>query len=144
MQNYHCSVLQINETGLLIQGPSGFGKTSLMLGLLDFYASKSKAVHLVCDDQALLRVEGDSIIAEAPTAIEGKVELYGYGIVVYPFKKRSKIDLVVNIVDQSNLERMPEPMSTIIMGVEISSFNVPKQHEAQSIRIINAKLTEMQ
>ena len=141
--NCHCCVVEIAGTGVLITGKSGSGKTSLALGLLEASSRSGESAFLVCDDQALLQAEDGALVAHTPKAIAGKIELYGYGIVQMDYKQSARINLVVNLVEQRNLERMPEKNHVFLQGIKLASIDVPKCHEQQSVRIVRAKLNEL-
>ena len=48
--NHHCNVLLISDCGILIEGESGSGKTSLTLGLLEKACALGIPAKLVSDD----------------------------------------------------------------------------------------------
>jgi serine kinase of HPr protein (carbohydrate metabolism regulator) len=141
--NYHCCVVEIAGTGVLISGKSGSGKSSLALGLLEAFSRSGESAFLVCDDQALLQVEDGKLVAHAPKAIAGKIELRGYGIVQMDHKQSARIGLVVKLVDRKDLVRMPEESQVILQDVKLASIDVPICHEQQSVRIVRAKLNEL-
>lgn len=136
--NYHCCVLRFGKLGLLIDGASGAGKTSLMLGLLERAEIEGIEAQFVCDDQALLSLEANRLIATSPTTIAGKVEIAGYGIIKVPHVSYTKIDMVVRIVPDSQMERMPKQKTTRLLERELRMIEVPERHEAQSVRIVLA------
>ena len=51
----HACALVIGETGVLIRGASGAGKSSLVLALLEAAAAKGLFARLVADDRVALR-----------------------------------------------------------------------------------------
>ncbi|MFK7901346.1 MAG: HPr kinase/phosphorylase [Nitratireductor sp.] len=143
-QNFHCTIIDIaGFGGLLIIGVSGSGKTSLALGLLEHFNRHDKnTAAFVCDDQALLSANNAKLIAHAPNAIEGKVEIFGFGISEIDHKPASEIKLIVELVEDALIERMPEDKIYTLMGLDIAHIQVPIRHEAQSIRIIKAWLNK--
>lgn len=69
------SAVAIDGRGILIEGPPGFGKSSLALALID------RGAELIGDDGVqLLRKNGDAIIAKPPPNIAGKLEIRHIGI----------------------------------------------------------------
>lgn len=108
----HGTCVAIGGLGVLILGPPGSGKSDLALRLIDqpgFGTSgKLQSAQLVADDQVLLRREGERIIATAPAAIAGKLEIRGLGIVELPVAANVPLCLVVRLVAAADIERMPE------------------------------------
>ena len=74
-ETVHASTVAMDGRAVLINGPSGSGKSDLALRLLD------RGFTLVSDDQTIVRREGDRLIASAPPTIKGKLEIRGIGIV---------------------------------------------------------------
>ena len=138
--NRHCCVVDTGKTGILIEGPSGSGKTSLALGLVEALQRDNNNAALVADDQALLYVEDGRLMAAAPSQIAGKAELRGYGIIEVSHHGPVAIGLVARLVDDGKIERVPASRHTIICGIDLAMVELPKRHEAQSIRILRAWL----
>jgi len=138
--NCHCCVVEIAGIGIMIRGSSGSGKTSLALGLVDSLSASGHEAILVTDDQALLEAHGTALIAHAPGSIAGKAELHGFGIIDVKHKDSTSIGLVVNLVDQTDIERMPEEKHVSLNGIRLKSVDVPIRHEQQSLRIVRALL----
>ncbi len=63
--------------GALILGPSGSGKSSLALSLIESCAWRRTA--LIADDAVLLEARGASLVARAPQRISGLIEVRGFG-----------------------------------------------------------------
>jgi serine kinase of HPr protein (carbohydrate metabolism regulator) len=142
-QNYHACLIRLEGKGVLITGPSGSGKTSLMMGLLETFDHAGKEALFVCDDRVSLTFQNGTLVGTAPKAIEGKAEIYGYGILDLANISDSKIDLMVQLCDEEDIERMPEPEYIQLLKVELPIIKVPRRHENQSVRIILAKLTSL-
>lgn len=140
--NHHCSVVQIDGAGVMIEGASGSGKTSLALGLIDTARARGLAASLVSDDQALLSVAGERLVASAPAAIAGLAELRGYGIARVEHVDCCEIDVVGRLDADEGLPRMAEPGRTTIKGVELPLLHLPGRHEQQAARIVLAWLAD--
>ena len=69
----HATCVAIGDRAVLLCGPSGSGKSDLALRLIDGGAQ------LVADDQVVLRAEGGRIVARAPEALAGRMEVRGIG-----------------------------------------------------------------
>lgn len=135
-------MVSIDGNGILIEGPSGSGKSSLALGLLERAEMKSISASLICDDQALLEVQAGQLIAKAPSAIAGKIEVRGFGVIDVPYNKSSEVTLIARLVPDLQLERMPEPKTNKMLGVPLPQIEVPTNHEEQAKRIIFAWLNQ--
>ncbi len=96
MTVFHASCVSFEGDGVLLLGPPGAGKSSLVLRLLD------RGFALVADDQ----VEVEDGIAKAPEALAGLLEVRGLGIVRLPFVERAALRLVVRL---ERGERLPQP-----------------------------------
>ena len=91
---------------VLLRGPSGAGKSDLALRLIDTGA------RLIADDQTHLERKGRALIASAPAAIAGRMEVRGIGIVRLTRTQliaRAPVALLVDLVPPDHVERMPEP-----------------------------------
>jgi serine kinase of HPr protein (carbohydrate metabolism regulator) len=138
--NRHCNVVEIAGKGILIEGPAGSGKTSLALGLVDAARQRGIDAHFVADDQALLTIEDGRVIASTPPPIAGLAEIRGHGIVRLAHRPQTSIELVIAMVNDDGIERMPAKATTEVLGTELPAIAVPVRHEAQAIRIILASL----
>lgn len=106
----HGTAVSIGGRGVLIIGPSGSGKSDLALRLID------RGGVLVADDQVEFTEQNGRLRAWAPATIRGKIEVRGLGII----DMGSESALIALIVDLSrDPERMPEPASQVLEGIEI-------------------------
>lgn len=121
----HATSIKLGNTGCLIRGPSGSGKSLLALELLD-RADENTA--LIADDQTILTVENNKLIATCPPALKGKIELYGHGIIDWPTIERYQIDLVIDLVD--TVERMPPKTAFTCAIKDISLRRIPVPNRA--------------
>lgn len=139
-QNMHGCLVQLDGKGIFITGPSGSGKTSLCLGLLETFHGRDRPASLVSDDQILIHAENGNLIGEVPASIAGKTEIFGFGIVKIDHISGSKIDLLVHLVPDEQVERMPEERFEEMLGVNIPCISAPERHENQAKRIVLAKM----
>ena len=96
--------VEISGLGVLLRGPSGSGKSSLALRLIDGGA------RLVADDRTEVLKDGGRLVASAPAAIAGRLEVRGIGIVEVPAVARVPLGLVVDLKEAGEeIERLPEP-----------------------------------
>jgi HPr kinase/phosphorylase len=70
----HGSCAAWKDEGALLLGPSGSGKSDLLLRLLGL------GWRLVADDQLQLSVSADALWAEAPPSLAGMIEVRGLGL----------------------------------------------------------------
>jgi serine kinase of HPr protein (carbohydrate metabolism regulator) len=99
----HASCVAIDGAGILIRGPSGSGKSSLALRLID------EGGVLVADDQTVVEAADDGIVASAPASIAGRLEVRGLGIVRVEHLPRAKLALIVDLAAADAIARLPEP-----------------------------------
>ena len=113
MQRVHATTVEIEGRGVMIRGPSGGGKSDLALRLID------RGAVLVADDQTELTREGDVLVARPPATIAGLVEARGLGLVRLPYRERSPVALVVDLVPAAEVERLPPPETVALLGVAL-------------------------
>jgi HPr kinase/phosphorylase len=109
----HATVVTIDGEAVLLRGPSGSGKSDLALRLID------RGAQLVADDQTLLRREGDRVLASAPPAIAGLIEIRGVGLIRVPAAAVAPLMLIADLMASSDIERMPEWRSETVLGVAV-------------------------
>ena len=123
MSNVHATCVAFGKQGVLIRGASGAGKSTLALQLIDaqgFGLGKTELrAQLVSDDQTLLRISKGQLIASAPVALAGLIELRGLGIVAVAYKKSVTIKLLVDLCAPDQIERWPaqKDLTDVIEGI---------------------------
>ena len=125
-ENIHATGLVYDGVGILIRGKSGAGKSLLALALLEFANLSNIEAILIGDDRLDLSLDAQFLRMSGSKSIQGKIELFGYGVLLREFLARANVDLVVDIV--SNVERMPElaQLSTEIFGRKLPRCPVAK------------------
>jgi len=101
---------------VLLRGPSGAGKSDLALRLIE------AGGRLVADDQTHLAKQGRRLIATAPAALAGLIEVRGVGIVKMARRQliaRAPLCLLVDLVPPADVERMPEAQHEAVQEVEL-------------------------
>ena len=106
----HASAVTLGETGILIRGASGSGKSSLALALLKSDPARAR---LIADDRVALAVHDGRVVATAPSQIAGLLEIRGQGVRAFPWLSPAVIRFVVDILD-TDAERMPSEEDEMI------------------------------
>ena len=108
----HGTCVAYGQSGLLIIGTSGSGKSALALALMGMDAI------LVADDRVIAtKVEG-VLTAHCPPAIKGMIEARGVGLLAANTQTTTLITHVVDL-DQIEPDRLPPHRSLTILGVEV-------------------------
>jgi serine kinase of HPr protein (carbohydrate metabolism regulator) len=110
----HASAALVAGKGVLIRGVSGAGKSSLLLALMT-----AAGAMLVSDDRVELEAEDGGLVARAPDAIAGLMEVRGVGIVRKPHAPSAMIDLVVDLLPLAECPRMPDPPTVTLCGAAV-------------------------
>ena len=110
-ETLHATSVAIDGQVVLIEGPSGSGKSDLALRLID------RGAILVSDDISLVaRVDG-VLQVRAPDIIRARMEVRGIGIVELPQTAVAPLALVVRLAEI--VPRMPERRQRRIAGVDV-------------------------
>jgi HPr kinase/phosphorylase len=109
----HATAVAIEGEAILLRGPSGSGKSDLALRLIDGGAQ------LVSDDQTVLRRAGDQVMASAPPAIAGLLEVRGVGLVKIEAAGGVPLVLIADLILSDKVERMPEPRFEVLLGLSL-------------------------
>lgn len=110
--NLHANCVAIKDTGILIVGPSGGGKSSLSLQLMALGAV------LVSDDRTDLTRDGDQIIASPPPATAGLIEARGIGLLNADHRDTASVQLVIDL-EQTEMDRLPVMHYARILDVDL-------------------------
>ncbi len=116
-ENLHASTVALDGRAVLICGPSGSGKSDLALRMLD------RGFTLVSDDRTMVRKEGAQLIASAPPAIRGKLEIRGMGI--FDMETVSDVPVALIVELTSDIQRLPDDSRTrLILGTGVPLISV--------------------
>lgn len=119
--------------GVLIEGPSGSGKSDLALRAL------AHGARLVADDRVLAWTAGDRLFGRAPETLAGLLEMRGLGIVPTPALPWAGIALVVACEpDPKAVERLPDPETTERLGVTLPLWRLWPFEPAAPLKLITA------
>lgn len=109
----HASCVELAGIGILLRGPSGCGKSDLALRLIDGGA------RLVADDRVDLSLEDGRLLASAPAALAGRIEVRGIGILSAPAVASAPVLLACDLVRGDEVERLPDVASCAYLGVSV-------------------------
>jgi serine kinase of HPr protein (carbohydrate metabolism regulator) len=116
-ETLHTSTVALDGRAVLISGPSGSGKSDLALRLLD------RGFVLVSDDQTIVRKDGARLLAIAPPAIAGKLEVRGIGIVDVERTDNVQVALIVELT--SDIQRLPDDSrERVILGIRVPLISI--------------------
>ncbi len=100
-------------SAVLLRGPSGVGKSDLAFRLIEGGGT------LICDDQVLLERHQDMVMAKTEEVIRGLLEVRGLGLIRYPTAPATCLRLVVDLAARADIPRLPDWISTAILGVNV-------------------------
>ena len=123
----HATALAINGRAVMLRGSSGAGKSDLALRLLTMpqdalrtFGVASCDVRLIADDRVCVEQVDGRIIVRTPTALHGKLEVRGFGIVDgIAICEMAPLALVVDLVAAGHVERLPEVERVTILDVAV-------------------------
>ena len=112
--------MALGGRGVLLLGPPGAGKSDLALRLImEPWPAPARAV-LVADDRVALSVRDGALLAHAPEAIAGRIEVRGIGIHRVPYRPWVRLALAVDLVAREAVPRLPEaPSERSWLGVSL-------------------------
>ncbi|MEM8688582.1 MAG: HPr kinase/phosphatase C-terminal domain-containing protein [Pseudomonadota bacterium] len=112
-KHLHGTCLAVGTRGVLLIGPPGSGKSDLALRLLDQPGRGAGGdlvtTRLVADDQVIVRRLGEHLLASAPPALKGLIEVRGLGLLSSQALDEVVLKTVLRLVPDGEPERMPGP-----------------------------------
>lgn len=137
----HATAIAVDGRAVLIRGPSGSGKSDLAFRCLTLAPSPlfNAPARLVADDQVLLRREGMSLIASAPPAIAGKIEVRGLGILDVDLVRDASVVLVAVLASSQTIERYPDPWPvTNVLGLAVPTLGISAYDTSAAPKLLAA------
>lgn len=137
----HATAIAIDGRAVLIRGASGSGKSDLALRCLAHPASPLSLTpaRLVADDQVVLKREGMSLVASAPPALFGKIEVRGLGILDIGAVRDANVVLVAVLDSGETMERYPDPWPvTTLLGLAVPSLSISAYEASAALKLLAA------
>lgn len=129
MEQVHGTCVEVDGTAVLLRGPPGSGKSDLALRLIEGGA------RLVADDRADIGLKDGRLVVSPPPAIAGLLEVNGHGVFKVGFLAESPLGLVVDLVSEDQVERLPEPRSWECLGVSVPVLAVAPFHASSMAKV---------
>ena len=139
-KNLHATALVAGETGVIVTGASGSGKSRLALEIIGSAGAAGRFAALVADDQVFLQPAGNRLLAVAPDATAGLVEIRGSAIVRVRFVPRAVMHLVVSIDAAADKPRLPDPGERVELaaGVSLPLLRLQPGYMANPLDLLDA------
>ncbi|MBD3678023.1 MAG: serine kinase [Rhodobacteraceae bacterium] len=109
----HATSVALGNSGLLIRGASGSGKSGLALQLMAFGA------RLISDDGTVITVHEGGLMMTAPEKISGLIEARGIGLLQADVQPSAWLRLVVDL-DEVEAERLPPHRTCDLLGQKVA------------------------
>jgi len=109
----HATCVAFEGKGVLLRGPSGCGKSDLALRAI------AEGARLIADDYVELDLTDGEVVATAPQALGGMIEIRGLGLLRIEAQTRAPVALVVDLVAPETIERLPEERRCELLGSSI-------------------------
>lgn len=111
-QILHASCVSVDGSAVLIMGPSGSGKSALALELM------SRGASLIADDRTIVTRQEYGVRASCPSALVGKIEARGVGILMANPETQALVRLAVDLAVVET-ERLPPFRTLSILGRDV-------------------------
>jgi HPr kinase/phosphorylase len=118
MERVHASCVFFASFGVLLRGAPRAGKSDLALRLIQAGAE------LVADDQVEIAVRDGRLIASPPANLAGLLEVRGIGILRLPALPLAPLNIVVDLVDHADVERIPAAATADILGAKLPLYKL--------------------
>jgi HPr kinase/phosphorylase len=124
--NVHASAVAFGpDGGILIEGPSGSGKSWLAMMLID------RGAELIADDRTILIAEGGTLHARAPRPIAGLIEVRGLGLLRLTARRLARVRLLIDLSgDARDLPRLPPATRCDRLGCDLDRLSLPRPSAA--------------
>lgn len=127
-QVVHGTAVSIDNSGILILGPSGSGKSDLALQLIDRGAS------LISDDQVVTYRSNKVITLEPPKNIAGKIEIYALGVIEMPFVANVPLSMIVDLSKKPSRYPFDNP-NRQYLGIDVPTVTIDTNRATTAIKV---------
>lgn len=137
----HASCVSIKDTGILLLGPPGAGKSDLALRLIDHPGFGAGAellpAILIADDQVTIKRDRDRLVASAPGPLLGRLEIRGLGIVKVPYLPAAVLGLAIRLTAAATIERLPdlEKSKFEVLGIALPLVMIDPERDSAPARL---------
>lgn len=125
----HATSILLDKGGVLISGQPGSGKSSLALQLMD------RGAVLISDDQTIITCSKDQLILSPPSSLKGLIEVRGVGICSFPYVEKAPLILCVELSEEDDLERLPDPSFVEYYGIKVPVLRLIKKDPLGMIKV---------
>ena len=120
----HATAVVLAESGILIRGESGRGKSALALALIELGAERGCFARLIGDDRTEIRVAGGRILMSGAPNVTGLIERRGFGLVRIDAEPAAAAHLVADLLAAgAGLDRLPEKAAE---SCELAGLRLPR------------------
>lgn len=138
----HATAIALGDRAALILGPSGTGKSDLALRCIlqgAWIDGRHCLAALVADDQVIVEDSVRGLIARAPEAIRGRLEVRGLGIMEMPHVAAARVVLAVELAEPAAIERLPESQpSWALLGAKVPLVRVAPFEASAHLKVLLA------
>lgn len=115
--------------GVLLRGAPGTGKSDLALRLIDAGAA------LVADDRTVLRCAAGRVLMSAPETIRDRLEVRGLGIMRVSAVTQARLVLIVDLVRDEPVERLPPARYETVGDVAIPLIALDPRESSAAAKV---------
>jgi HPr kinase/phosphorylase len=132
-ETVHGVALLLGETGLLVIGESGAGKSSFALALIEGW--RRDPVRLVADDRVRLESTGGRLVARPVEGFLGRIEIRGIGMAQARAMPSTLLHAIV-VLQPDHPDRLPQHVETqAFLGIELPVLRLRQGPEAAAFFI---------
>ncbi len=125
--NIHATGVVLGQSGVLVSGASGAGKTTLALTLVAGFRDRGLFARLIADDRLWVSSQHGRLLCGAPEAIAGLAEARGFGPARFPHVRAAVIDLAVRLVPAALAPRLAQGAREQIAGCDVPRLDLPER-----------------
>ncbi|WP_222875704.1 HPr kinase/phosphorylase [Terrihabitans soli] len=138
MPTIHASCVSFGGIGLLIRGASGAGKSRTAHILINRTPLYGVETRLVADDRVALELRDGALFARPPEPLKGLIEIRGLGLVRLPFLEEMRLGLVLDLLPEDEIPRLPEPAD---LNAQLEGVSLPRCFSASPECSLDVLLT---